>query len=44
MQTSGNPCSCSHLILDKGVKINIGEKTTSLTNCAGKTEYSWVEE
>ena len=37
-----NPCTCGHLIFDKGGKN--GEKTISLTSGAGKTGQPLVKE
>ena len=39
-----NPCTCGHIIFDKGGKNNNGEKTISLTSGAGKTGQPLVKE
>ena len=39
-----NPCTCGHIIFDKGGKNNNGEKTISLTSDAGKTGQPFVKE
>ena len=39
-----NPCTYGYLIFDKGRRIYDGEKTISLTSCAGKTHQLLVKE
>ena len=38
-----NPCTCGHIIFDKGGKNNNGEKTISLTSDAGKISQPFIK-